>query len=276
MVAHIGSLLLDADKINFDNNSFQITSLNIDQPYFALYDFEGLRPDSLKPKPEKDTGLLLNPSNMLVKLKKLTITNGTFHNNASSEKPLPYFDGEYLLFSGINATFNNLDLHKDTLRAEMDLATKERSGFEVKKFKANVRITPQIMEFAKADIHTNKSRLGNYVALKFHHFNDDFAEYITNVVMDVSFKNAKVSSDDIAYFAPELKSWKKEAIISGNFLGTVADFNVKNLFASSGPDTYVSGAFSMKGLPYIDKLPSTSVMALLKQIIMISLPLSRR
>lgn len=253
MVVHISSLLLDADTINFDKNSFKINTLNINKPSFALYNFDGLRPDSLKPKPTKDTGLLLNPSNMLVKLKKLTITNGTFHNNSSTEKPLPYFDGKYLLFSNINATFNNLDLHRDTLRTEMDLATRERSGFEVKKFKAHVRITPQIMEFAKADIHTNKSRLGNYVALKFHHFDDDFAEYVTNVVMDVSFKNAKVSSDDVAYFAPELSTWKKETVISGNFLGTVSDFNVKNLFASSGPDTYVSGAFSMKGLPHIDK-----------------------
>ena len=253
MVGRIGSLALDAEQINTTTNTFNINSLIIDNPYFALYDFKGLRPDSLKPKPTIDTGLLLNPSNMLVSLKQLSITNGTFTNSADNNKPVKHFDGAHILFSNINATFNNLHLTKDTLRAEMNLATKERSGLEIKKFDAHVKITPQIMEFAKLNLQTNKSHLRNYYAMKFHHFNDDFAEYVTNVVMNAFFKDAKVSSDDIAFFAPELKGWKKEIILSGNFNGTVSTFNIKNLFASAGSQTYASGNLSMKGLPYINK-----------------------
>ncbi|MFX8805350.1 hypothetical protein ABTM67_19270, partial [Acinetobacter baumannii] len=85
----------------------------------------------------------------------------------------------------------------------------------------------------------------------FDHFNRDFSEYITNVTMLASLKDSKVNSDDIAYFAPELKDWKKEVKLSGNFSGTVADFNVRSLFAASSTASYASGDFSMKGLPDI-------------------------
>ncbi|MEI4573158.1 hypothetical protein, partial [Klebsiella pneumoniae] len=47
-----------------------------------------------------------------------------------------------------------------------------------------------------------------------------------------SLKDSKVNSDDIAYFAPELKDWKKEVKLSGNFSGTVDNFNTSGNISS--------------------------------------------
>lgn len=254
LTARIGSLSMDADSINFNKSVFAINEIKIDAPFVRIDDYNGLRPDSLKRKNNIiDTGLQLNPNNIALHLKKLTISNGSFVVNSNEKKPVNYFDGEHLYFSKINSDFSNIILNKDTITANINIATKERSGLEVKKLKAKFKANPQIMEFAKFDLQTNKSRLTDYYAMKFKSFNADFGEYVTNVLMNVKFKEAKVNSDDIAFFAPELKSWKKEVTLSGNFTGTVADFNIKNLFAKTGNTTYVSGDVSMKGLPYMDK-----------------------
>ena len=251
----VSSLLLDAEKINLTTKNFIIDELTIDNPYFYILNLPGLRPDSLihHINPKADTGLKMNPGNMVLNIKKLQIKNGTV-SILGNEHPFDnYFDGSHLVISKINGKFNNTVLLKDTLRSDVEITAKERSGLELKKLKAKFRVTPQIMEFAKLDLQTNKSKLGDYYAMKYKAFNDDFSDYINKVVMDARIKDAKVSSDDIAFFAPTLKSWKKEVSLSGICSGTVANFNVKNFFAKAGGTTYISGTLAMKGLPDINQ-----------------------
>ena len=69
------------------------------------------------------------------------------------------------------------------------------------------------------DLRLNKSHLTNYYAMKFKNFDDDFAEYATNVIMDAHFTNSNINSDDVAFFATDVSSWKKELEMNGNFLG---------------------------------------------------------
>ena len=252
MNASVVSLVLDADSINFNKKVFNIRDLTIDKPYFSVLNLPALRPDSLLPKRQKiDTGLQLNVSDLLVRINNLSIQNGTLNIAANEHKPDSYFDGSHILITKLNGKFINTTLIKDTIRSDIDINAKERSGVELKRLKAKFRVTPRIMEFAKMDLQTNKSKLGDYYAMKYNAFNKDFGNYITNVVMDAKFKDAKVSSDDIAFFAPELKNWRQEIILSGIALGTVANFNVQNLFIKTGNTSYLSGNLSMKGLPNI-------------------------
>ncbi len=247
----VGSLTLDADNINFDKKLYIINDVLIDKPYFSITDYEGLRPATTNKKNAIDTGLRFNTWGMALQVKNVKIMNGTFINNSDTDAPHANFDGAHLTISKLNGSFNNILLHKDTLRADLDISCKERSGFELKKLKTRFKVTPQIMELAKLDLQTNKSRLGDYYAMKFDHFNKDFGQYVTNVIMDARFNNSKVSSDDIAYFAPDLKSWKKEVELSGNFLGTVSDFTINKFFAKTDA-SYINGTLSMKGLPNIN------------------------
>jgi hypothetical protein len=249
--ARLGSLIMDADSVNLGKNVFILNSVTVDKPFVQINDYPGLQPPKQK-KQAVDTGLQLNPGRLFFKVANLNITNGGFVLNSNSRKPLNYFDGGHLNFSKINASFSNLTLHNDTLQTDMNLACKERSGLEVKKLKARFKANPQIMELAKLDLQTNKSKLGTYYAMKFNHFNADFGEYVTNVIMDARFSNSKVYSDDIAFFAPELSTWKKEVTLSGNFTGTVANFSVKDLFVRT-EGSYASGSLAMKGLTDIDK-----------------------
>jgi len=250
----VGSLLLDADKIDFNKSIFQVNDVSIDKPFFSILNLPALRPDSLKPRAPAtpDTGMYLNAGNMLLKVNNLRLSNGNLLIDSDTKTPYAGFDGSHIHLSKLNGTFNNISFVKDTLRANIDLSVKDRSGFELKKLKALFRFTPQIMELASLDLQTNKSRLGNYYAMKFTDFNEDFSEYITKVVMEARFYDSKVNTDDIAYFAPELKTWNKVAQLSGHFHGTVSNFNIASLVTRLGATTTLSGNLSMKGLPDIN------------------------
>ncbi|MGI8951781.1 MAG: translocation/assembly module TamB domain-containing protein [Chitinophagaceae bacterium] len=256
MIIKTGSLLLDADNVDFDKNIYKINEIELDNPFFSIQNFDGLNPDTTSSiKKSFDTGLYFNAAGLTVLVDSIKITNGSFAQELldSSKLEPNVFNSTHLLFSKINCSIQKLNFIKDTIKANIFLSAKERSGFEVKKLKANFKLTPQIMEFAKLDIQTNKSRLGDYYAMKFSDFNNDMNYYVEKVMMDARFKNSTVSSDDIAYFAPQLQSWKKQIDISGNFFGTVNNFKANNLFLRSGNNSYASGNLAMKGLPDIDK-----------------------
>ncbi len=255
MTVEMLSLVLNARSVDLSKGVFLLDDIKLDKPLFAIQDLQGLRPDSLKLKTTanvKDTGLQFNAGNMVIKARSLQITDGRMSIDGNEEKPLTHFDGSHIQLSKLNGTLTNIAFIKDTLRADIDLSVKDRSGFQLQKLKTKFRFTPQIMELASLDLRTNKSRIGNYYAMKFTDFNKDFGDYIDKVIMNARFKEAKINSDDIAFFAPELKSLKRNIDISGNYTGTVANFTIDKLFARIGNKTNISGGLSMKGLPYIN------------------------
>jgi len=256
MSAHVDVLLLDAEKIDFIKGRYAINNLRLEQPRFELYEFDGYRPDSIKQRllrEEEHTALRFNPG-ILLRIDSIRIHNGIFKLDSDDDLPVGHFDGTHIKLTQLNGSFRNVYFDKDTLRSNVNLACKDRCGFELKRLKANLKITPEIIELAKLDIVTPRSHLGDYYSMRFKHFNDDFKDYITKVVMEGKIRDSKVSSDDIAYFAPDLKHWKKEAFVAGNFLGTVANFDVKNLFIRSGGTSDVQGDLSIKGIPSVEKM----------------------
>lgn len=251
MRINAGSLLLEADTIDLDHSVFKIKSLELDKLLFGLNNFDGYRPDSLR-KHYLDTGMYYNEGDINVQVKTIKLTNSNFISERTDSLPMnKHFDGKHIMISKLGGVVTNFTFIKDTIRANVDIAAKERSGFEFKRLKADLKLTPDIMEFKKLDMRTARSHIGDYYAMRFKDFNKDMSAYVDSVTMDARFKNSVVSSDDIAFFAPALKDWKKSAEISGHFLGKVKEFTIPDLFIRSGADMYVSGNFAMKGLPNI-------------------------
>ncbi len=255
MTISVNSLLLDANALNFNNNVFKVNAMQVEKPYICLQHFTELKPLALRKKiinNVNDTTLKFNLGiNFMVD--SLSLNNGTFISDNIETKANKGFDGEHLQITQLKGTFKKLSFLQDTLKANMDISCRERCGFELKKLKTHLKITPQIIELAKLDLQTNKSRLGDYYSMRFAHFNNDFGNFTSKVLLDAKFKNTSVFSDDIAYFAPDLKSWKKQAVVSGNFIGTISNFSIKNFNIRSGATTNIIGDLAMKGLPNINK-----------------------
>jgi hypothetical protein len=153
MTAKFESLNLDARNINFNTKNVDISSIEIDNPFFSIFDYDGNRPDSLHPKDDHradlpvDSSLLKwNPAEWVVNIESLKIKNGIFKNDVKTDRaPYEFFDGRHIDFSAINSEFKNFKWYKDSITTHLTISTKERSGFEVKSMTADAKVTPQEM-----------------------------------------------------------------------------------------------------------------------------------
>jgi hypothetical protein len=254
MDLRLQSMYLSADTLSFTQKKARINILEFTRPDFTLTNYKGNRTT------EPDTTFILDPNHLRLNpngwdlnAAKLTIINGSFRN----EKPADtvankHFDGNHIYFYAVNTKFTNLKLQKDTITAQMQLSTKERSGLEVKKLNARIRWFPEAMEFHRMDLVTNKSHLRNFFAMRFRTL-DDMSEFETRIHMEADFTDSEVDTDDIAYFAPELKDWKKQFRILGVVKGPVSNLEGRNATVEAGKNTYLKGSFHIKGLPNTDK-----------------------
>jgi hypothetical protein len=259
MTIGVGSLQLDTKDIDLSKKTIDLGSLVINKPYFALFNYQRLKPspapDTIKaitPSPI-DSVLNWNAGGWIVRIEKLEIENGTFKNDAYSQIPtVPSFDGNHIEFRSINGIFKNVLWEKDTVTTHLNLDTKERSGFELKNLTADVKLTPQEMAFSNLEIITNNSTIRNYFRMSY----DDMSsmnDFIHKVKMQASFEDSQIDSDDIAFFAPAMKTWKKSIHLKGTARGTVDDLVGKDLIIQAGSNTLLNGDISMTGLPDINQ-----------------------
>lgn len=256
MTLSLASLNTVSRKVDFRKKIIEINSLNINQPYFALRDYDGKRPPrktETVPKPVvTDTSQIdVNANKWKILVSELGLRNGTFKSDNESRPLDPAaFDGKHIEFSRIFGDFRNVKWEMDTITASIKLQTKERSGFEVKHLIADAKFTPHEMTFENLDIRTNDSHLSNYFSMQFDRFSD-MSDFEEKVRMEGRFDHTEINSDDIAYFAPDLKTWKKRIQLSGNVKGPVASLIGKNLDIRAGANTYFQGDASITGLPEI-------------------------
>jgi len=254
MIFRSRAILFDAEDLQLKKNYFAIRSLELDRPFFQLQNLTGLRPP-LPPSPPKvkDTGMYFNPGHLHLLVRQLKIHQGSIFIDDDFDQPVKGFDGAHVDMTNLTAAIHQLEFKEDTLRADIKLGVKDRSGLEIKKLSTKFRFTPQIMELADMDLITGKSHLKNYYAMKFSDFNEDFGDYISRVTMDARFNQSSIHTDDLAYFAPQLKDLHTSLTVSGNFLGTVEDYRVSQLKAEAGKKTLLTGNLEMKGLPDWDQ-----------------------
>ncbi|MBC8034477.1 MAG: hypothetical protein H7Y03_10045, partial [Chitinophagaceae bacterium] len=257
LMFHVRSFGVDARNIDLDNRNIEIRSIRIEEPLFSIYNYPGNRPPRAKVLPGKeisgDTAITWNPAGWSMVVDQLVISDGILKSDNKQERqPHYYFDGSHILFGKINSTFKNLRLRADTISADARLATRERSGFEVKSLNAQFKWHPKSMSFANLDIITNKSRLRNSFKMSYDSFSD-MSDFIEKVRLEGNFKDSHIESDDIAYFAPELEKWKKRVTVSGVVKGTISNLSARGMVINAGKNTVLNGDIKLTGLPEINE-----------------------
>ena len=257
MIASLTHLDVLFEKADLTTQNFLIKNINLTEPIFAEKDYTGNRPLNYVSTPASEKNSVLNSekdkNHWLIAIKKMHIKNGTYQNDIETERApyTDYFDGLHFAFGSINADLQDVSINSDSLIAKINLSTKEKNGFVVKKITTDMKFTSSMMEFRKLDLTTNNSHLSDYYAMHYTHFKADMKEFLTNVKMDARLSGSMVSSDDIALFAPELKNWHKIFNVNGRGKGTVSHFEVDDMNISSG-NTCIRGDIEMKELPDIE------------------------
>ncbi len=261
LTAHVVAMDLDANDLSLSGNIYDINALNLLEPRISIYNYPGRIPrDTIimaaKTDVEIDKGLpgyLWNAGGMQLRISNLKIVNGSFKNDKeTSRAPLAHFDGQHLHFTNINADMTNAGFIGDTIYSRLKLTAKERSGLELKELTADVKFKPDGMEFTNLDLQTNRSRIRNYFSMSYEDMSD-LGYFIRRVNMAAVFEDSFIDSDDIAFFAPAMKSWKKEIKLEGKVRGTVNDLVGRDMVIQAGNSTVLNGDISLTGLPDINQ-----------------------
>lgn len=255
MRIHIGGLTLDANNLKLTSNRYDINSLVIREPDVALYSYPKLKPASVnspqKQPTQSDSAVAWNEAKTIFKIGDFKIINGRFSTDRKTERPpLAYFDGLHILFTDINANLNNSTVTGDTVFARLQLSARERSGLQVKKLSADMKMTPQGMAFNNLDLLTNNSQLRHTFSMSYNDMNE-LGDFIHKVRMSAEFDDSYIDSDDIAFFAPALGDWKKKIELKGKVRGTVDDLVGRDMLLQAGNSTVLKGDISLTGLPDI-------------------------
>ncbi len=257
MSVNFGSLNLDAEKMDFKGNKYLIRSVTINSPVISLAKYDKRKPSDTVSANEIISDVFKpvswNKGGAVVQIAELSVKNGIFKNDKlNGHQQFAHFDGQHILFSDINTDLKNISFISDTILTQIELNAKERSGLIVKEMKADVKVTPQGMAFSNMNIETNRSNLRNYFAMSY----DDMGklgDFIHKVRLTAVFKDSYVHSDDIAFFAPALKTWNKKINLSGKLRGQVDDFVGRELRMQAGGSTILDGDITMTGLPDINQ-----------------------
>jgi hypothetical protein len=256
MELNLGGLTLNVEAFDPDRKSAIIHLLKFAHPDFAIRSY-----DPKGPVPTPDTAKIINdplhlrwnPAGWNIVVRHTIIADGSFSDDKLTDKNIsPVFDSYHMHFSGIQGDFLNLSFVKDSIKGKIRLATREKSGINVEQLSASIKFYPEGMEFDNFDLKTSKSHLRNFFAMHFKSF-DDLGSYTTKVKMEADFTDATVDSDDIAFFASDLKTWKKNILITGVIKGSVSDLAGKNIRVKAGLHTELNGDFHLVGLPDIQK-----------------------
>jgi hypothetical protein len=257
MKGSVSKMYLTADDIDFTKKLIAIKQIDLENPVFGIYDYQGNRPATTvqnnRPVNIPDSGQLQwNAAGWQLSVAKILLKDGIFVSEKETDRG-PYtdrFDGLNIGFAAINGDLRNILFAKDTITANVKMATREKSGFEVKQLLADMKITPAVMEFNNLDILTDKSRIGNYYAMRYKDFNADMSDFLHSIKLEGHFDNSKIHSDDIAFFAPELKNQNRLIYFNGDAKGTIDNLSAKKFNLKSG-NSVLNGDISLKGLPDI-------------------------
>lgn len=257
LYASVGHLDMDAKKITLTGSMIDGNTLNLVDPVFQQFSYTGRKPKTPSPTTAVNdkavAALQWNPDNWDVIFRQINITNGRYKSDRNSLTPTAnFFNGKHIDFTKINGSINNLRFLGDTLTAAVKLKTNEKSGLVVHNLSTDLRFHPQLMEFNDLFLKTNRSTLSNYFAMRFSKISD-MSDFIHAVTLDARFDNSNISSDDLAFFAPQVKDWSRNFFIDGHIKGTVDALTGENVTLQAGLNSSLKGDFSIEGLPDINQ-----------------------
>lgn len=155
----------------------------------------------------------------------------------------------------LGATLNHFEIDGQVIVADIEkMSFWEQSGFEMKELTGNFYLTNGCLGFENARLKTNESDLRiSSLALVGSSW-EDYKYYISEVEMDVEITEGRLSTDDIAYFAPRMQRWQTTfSEIDATFRGTVDDFEAEIHRLCAGDRTLLQGSGRVKGIPEVKR-----------------------
>jgi hypothetical protein len=248
----IGKFGTNVKQLDFNKHLVEIRNIALDNASISIHDFEGGKPHT-PPRAIVIDSTPFNTDKWKLSVSDFNLKDCHFLFRSKEGAPDPkVFDPQYIEVSNINISVQNMVTIGDTIRAKVaHFSAKERSGFIVKELKSKVSVSPIASICDSLYLETNNSKLHDYYAMHYDRF-PDFLDYIGKVRMVGHLVNSTVSTEDVAFFAPQLHKIPAMMLkVSGKSNGTVDKLAIQDLLLTDGFST-VKGNVSFVGLPDID------------------------
>lgn len=149
-------------------------------------------------------------------------------------------DLNHLELSKINMGISQFKINGDTIRSTIrDFSVIDKSGFWIKKLSGEAAIFPGCLNLNKMSLTTGESTLFGTVALNYEK-PSDFADFENKVVISAQLYKSIVNTKDISFFIKRTPLFANKISITTDVIGTINDFNIKQLSANFGKHSSLS------------------------------------
>ncbi|MBW8050108.1 MAG: hypothetical protein FVQ77_07175 [Cytophagales bacterium] len=123
---------------------------------------------------------------------------------------------------------------------------------QVNKLNSTFLLTSKSIEFQDLSASFGKSYISNLLIFQFDTI-DDMSDFVNKVNIVAQLDSSVIHSQDLALFAPSLKHLDESWQISGDLVGKVKRFHVKNVDLYFGKNSHLRGSISFDGLPHFQE-----------------------
>jgi len=250
VTGQIQKMNLSAEQLNLSDDLIQIKSLILSDPTISIANFTGNRKRQINKEIAGDTWWQLDGKK--ISLLSFRIHNGQFKLDENQLERKNGFDPRHLDIYSIEASLSNSLMTGDTLQSHLEIAGREKCGFELKKLEGVFQLSPKQLSIQKLRLETPHSLVKESIRLNFQKLSD-FVRFNEKVMIESNFNQSIIGSKDLAFFIPEFKNWNKSIRLGGILKGTFHDFTINQFSLGIGAGTYLQGNLLVKGLPAVEQ-----------------------
>lgn len=191
---------------------------------------------------------------IVLDLKELQLENISFRyrnmmDSLSHDGSIDFAD---LQVSEVNGHLKGIDFKEHWLSTQIEhFSFIEKSGFQLRGLAGDLVVDAQFIELNNLELQTNQSLLRDKLRLSFQDY-EAFNNFLTDVQVDFHSDRSRITSEDIAFFAPEVRRTSFDVRLSGDLGGTVDHIQGRQLTLSMASQTQLSGDLEIHGLPAIE------------------------
>lgn len=152
---------------------------------------------------------------------------------------------EILMLDAVTLSADNFRIENIDVTAQINnMTVVAQRGFKVTSLQTDFSYTREVMKLENLTLVSSDSELkGNLI---FKYGEDGMADFMNSVVIDATFDNSKLATNDLNAFYKEFGP-NQVLYVDGKFDGTLNSFRFKNARIASG-ETRVRGDFTIKDL----------------------------
>lgn len=252
------SIRVDIDHFDPAEKRLDLGKVTIDGAFFALMKYKNEHQLNLQfiidYFQSTDTTGPKSPAVRTITLKSLYVYDTRFiYDDQNARHYRAGMDYGYIDVREVNLMLDALCVTDDLVRGHIhSLSAKEKNGFELKHFSAEVAVGPKATLARNVRIITPASDLKLDLRFSYQRW-DDYNHFIEKVHMKSHIRESRLNINDIGFFAPELAGVNENVRLTGDVEGRVGSLTGDHLDLRYGQGTKFAGNARITGLPDIAK-----------------------